>query len=280
MEKYDINMNGLLNKISNLKNASLAFACVSVLSLQACHDSKANNDNSGDNSSATLPKEALTKLMKTFAEDDASGFAALCVFPIQRPYPLKDIQDSVSMVDYYPVLVDDSLKTIMSHSQIDDWVNYGWRGWSLRESKPIWYDDGVQFIDYVSPAENGLRNILAREEIMSLAPQFRDGWTPVATLQQTDGNNIFRIDSQGDVFRLMQFSSAMQAHGEPTLLLTGSLRNEGTADSPVFEFFGSNGVKAVYMPDSEPPVCIYVTKPKDVENGYPVVTAYWRDIIN
>ena len=272
-------MNGLLYKISNLKNTSLVFACVSVLSLQACHYSKANDDKPGDSISEQLPSEALTKLMKTFAEDDAPGFAALCVYPIRRPYPLKDIPDSVSLVDYYPVLVDDSLKTIMSHSKIEDWENYGWRGWSLRDSQPIWYDDGVQFIDYVSPAENGLRNILAREEIMSLAPQFRDGWTPVATLQQTNGSKIFRIDSQGDLFRLMQFDSAMHAHGEPSLLLTGSLRNEGSADSPVFEVSGSNGVKAVYMPDSEPPVCIYVTNPKDVENGYPVVTAYWRDII-
>lgn len=278
-EKIYSKMNSLLYKISNLKNASLAAVCISALALQSCHDSRANNESLHEAFSEPRPEEALTKLMASLAKDDAPGFAALCSYPIRRPYPLKDIADSVSMVDYYPVLVDDSLKGIMKRSNLDDWEYFGWRGWSIGQSHPIWFDDGVQFIDYVSPAENGLKSILAREEIMSLAPQFRDGWSPVATLVQTDGETVFRIDSNGDVFRLMKFDSPKMAHGEPTLLLTGSLHNEGTAESPVFEFFGSNGIKAEYLPDSEPPVCVYVTNPKESRKAYPVAPAYWRDII-
>lgn len=269
----------LLNRYSSLKLMTAAFILISGMSLQSCHDAKARQDNSENDIAGLRPDDALTKLTRSLAEGDAPGFAALCVYPIRRPYPLKNINDSVSMVDYFPILVDDSLRSVFRTSSLEDWQSYGWRGWSLTDSRPLWYDEGVQIIDYVSPAENGLKSILAREEIMSLLPKFREGWRPVSSMVQTDGDRIFRIDTNGETFRLMQFDDAASAGGEPSLILFGSLRHEGTADYPIFEFSDSKGRKAEYLPDSEPPVYIYVTGSGIEDQSIPVVPAYWRDII-
>ena len=59
--------------------------------------------------------------MRALADGDAAGFASLCVYPIVRPYPLKDIEDSLSMVDYFPILVDAPLREKMKKGKVGDW---------------------------------------------------------------------------------------------------------------------------------------------------------------
>lgn len=224
------------------------------------------------------PDKEIRNLMETLRKGDAPGFAALCVYPIPRPYPLRDIADSTAMVEYFPVMVDDSLQNIMSRTRVDDWESFGWRGWSMRDSQPVWYDEGVLFVDYESKAERALQKILAREELMTLASEYRDGWTPVATLAEARGSQIFRIDSKGDVYRLMGFVDSSAIGGKPYLLLDGSMTEEGTAESQIFRFSG-DGVNAEYIPDAEPPAYITMSTPNgssDIE----VTPVYWRDLVN
>ncbi len=273
-------MNNLIKNRLGWNWGIIAGLCLASASLTACHDAKAEKDSSQSVSSQERPDAALKELMRTISESDAPGFAAICVYPIERPYPLKSIDDSVSMVDYFPLLVDDSLRNIMMYSKLDDWDNYGWRGWSIGDSKPVWFDDGVQMIDYSSPAETGLRKILAREEIMSLAPQYREGWTPVMTLIEIDGDKIFRIDSQRDTYRLMGFDKAEKVREIPSILLIGNVTTEGSAGSPVYAFADSTGTEAEYLPDAEPPASIYIRNNKQKkENSYKVRRGYWRDIL-
>lgn len=273
-------MNKLINNKLVWKLGILTGMCLSSVALSACHDAKAEKESSDTAYTATRPDAALKELMRAISESDAPGFAAICIYPIERPYPLKSIEDSVSMVDYFPVIVDDSLKTYISKSKLDDWENYGWRGWSIGDSKPLWFDEGVQIIDYISPAETGLRKILAREEIMSLAPQYREGWTPVMTLIEIDGDKVFRIDSHKDTYRLMGFDKAEKVRDIPSILLIGNVTTEGSAGSPVYAFSDSTGMEAEYLPEAEPPVSIYIRNPKQKkEISFRVRRGYWRDIL-
>lgn len=223
------------------------------------------------------PDNALRELMRSLREADAPGFAALCVYPIPRPYPLREIDDSVAMVEYFPVMVDDSLRNVMRRASLDDWESFGWRGWSMRDDQPVWYDEGVLFVDYESKAESALRKILAKEEMMTLAPEYRDGWTPVTALAETDGPMVFRIDRNGDVYRLMGFSGVEDISLKPDLLLDGSMEEEGSARSQIYVFADGN-TKAEYIPDAEPPVYITITSPKETQT-IDVRPVYWRDII-
>ncbi len=261
------------------KIIAVAAVIFSSLSCVSCHDANANKESVESSLGDPRPDEALTKLMKSLAEGDAPGFAALCVYPIVRPYPLKAIDDSIAMVDYFPILADESLKDYMKKAKLEDWESYGWRGWSIGDEMPLWFDDGVQIIDYVSPAESGLQKILAREEIMSLAPQFRDGWTPVMTLVEINGDRVFRIDEKEDAYRLMGFEKAEQMRDIPSILMTGSMTTEGSAEVANYAFADSTGNKAEFIPDSEPPR-IFITNPKlKKEDSYEVRSAYWRDIL-
>lgn len=255
----------------------LASMCLSSVALTSCHDAKAEKDASCEEQ---RPDAALKELMRSLAENDAPGFAALCVYPIPRPYPLKSIDDSVSMVDYFPIIADDSLRGYIRKAKLDDWKSYGWRGWSVGDSRPIWYDEGVQIIDYVSPAESGLKKILAREEIMSLAPQFREGWTPVMTLIEIDGDKVFRIDSKDDSYRLMGFDKAEHMRDIPSILMIGSISTEGSAGYAIYAFSDSTGSQAEFIPDAEPPVKIFIKHPKmKKEDSYEVRQGYWRDML-
>ena len=263
------------------KSLILVGVCISSLAFNSCHDAKAEKESSDSSYSDSRPDDALNELMRTFAENDAPGFAALCVYPIPRPYPLKSIDDSVSMVDYFPIIADEYIRDYMKKSKLKDWERYGWRGWSVGDDCPVWYDDGVQFIEYVSPAESGLQKILAREEIMSLAPQYRDGWTPVMTLIQTDGDKVFRIDSKDDSYRLMGFNRAEDMRDAPSILLKGSVSTEGSAGYATYAFSDSIGnIKAEFMPDAEPPLKINIRHPKlKKEDSYEVRNGYWRDLL-
>lgn len=268
----------LISKISVFKIATVGMLLAPVL--LSCRDAKAGKDNNSAEIVIPRPDEELTELTRSLAEGDAAGFAALCAYPIPRPYPLKDIEDSVSMVDYFHILVDDSLITIFKNSDLDDWENYGWRGWSIAGSTPLWYDEGVQLIDYVSPAEAGLQRILAREEIMSLSPQFRDGWTPVITLIETDGDRVFRIDSKGTTFRLMGFDRAEHLGEAPALLLSGTVTTEGSANLPLYTFSNSEGMQAEFIPDAEPSATIFLKHPQSgKEDTCNVRPGYWRDLL-
>lgn len=278
----DMNISNISNKkISH--RALLAFASATALisscTLASCHDANASKDSAESSLGEPRPDDALNKLMRSLADGDAPGFAALCVYPIQRPYPLKDIEDSLAMVDYFPVLVDDAFKDRMAKADVKDWENYGWRGWSIGDDNALWFDDGLWAFSYLSPAESGLQKILAREEIMTLAPEYREGWTPVAAMAQSDGGSIFRIDSKGDEYRLMKFDDPADVMRTPNLLLIGSLRTEGSADSRIFEFSEKGGVKAEYLPDAESDLFVYITGPRSTADSIPVRPAYWREII-
>lgn len=260
--------------------ATIGLATILAFSSACGNNAKADGDISAHDMETERPDSQLSDLMRSLADGDASGFAALCTYPIQRIYPLRCIEDSSSMVDYFPIMVDDSLRKIAKSSSPKDWLNYGWRGWALGDSTILWFDDGLQFVDYESKAETGLRKMLAKNEIMTLSPELREGWIPVETLVETDGNRVFRIDTNDDVFRLLEYEKEGDLRGNPVLMLIGSMSTEGSAGYRVFVFSDSVGkTKAEYLPDSEPPVKIDITTPDKKLKSHHVRRGYWRDLV-
>ena len=267
------------NYKKNYRCSGLSALCLSaaVAFATACGN-KAGAGEPCDDPDVQRPDSSLSLLVRALAHDDARAFASICSYPLHRNYPLKDITDSTAMVDYFHVMVDDSLRRIARDSRLDDWKYYGWRGWAFGDSTLIWYDDGIQFVEYESVAETGLRRLLAREEIMSLPPQLRESWTPVETLVQADGDRIFRIDRDGGRFRLMCYDGPVGMRDMPSLLLTGGMDVEGTVGSRIYNFRDSAGNEVRYMPDDLPPVKIeFLAGVSD--SAYTVVRAYWRDYL-
>ena len=257
---------------------ALFILAMATVPLSACGDSKAKKNAGSDDTDSRIKSE-LRELTRTITEGDASGFAAMCDYPIERPYPLKAIENAEEMTRYFPILADDSLRNIMRNAGPDDWEAYGWRGWSLSECQPLWYDGGVEIINYESGKEREMRGQLAREEIRTLAPEYREGWTPVTTLIETDGKRIFRIDQSGDVYRIMGFPDPTYAHGVPELLLNGIMESEGSAALRYYIFDDNAGSTAEYTPDGELPLRIWLTRPQAGNDTVVVTAGYWRDYV-
>lgn len=219
--------------------------------------------------------------------DSASQFAATINYPLQRPYPLPDIIDSAQMVNYYPIMVDDSLKNMVKESPDSLWNEEGWRGWTLDDGSYLWIDSGkVYQINYISKRENQLLDSLRREEIATLDPSLRSGWIPVLCVIDSVNDRIFRIDSDETVtppqYRLAGYSSGTDLSGIPTMVLYGTLDLDGSMANRFYHFEDSVGNQADFSPDivSEEdtvPELYLVTRGK--HKTFKVKPGYWLDHI-
>lgn len=254
----------------------MAMATAMLSAMAACGDAKG-----GNKSNAAMeqhrPDKALASLMQSISEGDAQKFASFCIYPIDRPYPIRAIGDSATMVDYFPILADAKLKDRIRKAKVDDWDFRGWRGWALGDSAILWYDEGLEFIDYESQAETGLRKILAREEIMSLHPELRGDWTPMETMVEIGGDRVFRIDADKNGYRLLEYDRPENMRQLPAMVMTGEMNTEGSAELITYIFTDSIGNTAEYSPDMEPPVKVIITSPKGHRKEYNVRRSYWRD---
>ncbi len=259
---------------------ALIFAILTVTVVSCGNDRK-----KGVTDPESLPEE-VRPVAIAIISDSPAAFSAAVTYPIERPYPLRDIPDSAAMVDYYPVMVDDSLKKVVKESPDSLWNQAGWRGWTLDDGSWIWIDNGkVYAVNYLSKKEHEMLDSLRKEEISSLEPALRDGWIPVLCVVDTLEGNIFRIDSDSiadnRVYRLAGYRTGTDLSGAPSLILYGSLNLEGSMGNRFYHFTDSLGNNAEYTPDvveddSIPEIeVIHQGNPK----RYKVKPTYWLDHI-
>lgn len=234
---------------------------------------------------STLPED-VRPVAEAIIEDSPQKFASAVSYPLERPYPLKNVKDSAEMVKYYPQIVDKSLKKVVNEAPDSAWQEAGWRGWTLANGGYFWIDGGkIYSMDYVSEEENVMLDSLRHEEISTLEPSMQAGWTPVMCVIDTVNGAIFRIDAQDytnpPIYRLCGYADTTDLSSAPNLVLYGHLDLEGTMGNRFYEFTDSLGeTTAYYSPDivsddEEEPV-IEVDR-KGVMKKYPAKPDYWLD---
>lgn len=232
----------------------------------------------------SLPK-AVKDLVRAVADGDSMKFASLVSYPLQRPYPLRDIQNDSDMMTYYRRLVDDSLKSEIIGSGPEFWQNYGWRGMALKDGQFLWVDDFVYDVPYLSKQEIADRDSLIADEMNSLDASLR-GWRPETCLRSEEDGSVFRIDSRKDkrgilLYRMAIYASGADLHAKPQQVMTGHKQVEGTAGTVTYNFIGRDGGQVIYaadVPDGSQPQVIYLA-PDSTETAVPVARAYWRDLL-
>ena len=244
----------------------------------SCNREKERKDTS------SLPEE-VRPIADAIIDDSPTKFAAVVSYPMERPYPLKNVKDSAEMVKYYPKIVDKTLKKAVEEAPDSVWQNQGWRGWTLSNGSYFWIDDGkIYAMSYVSKEENTMLDSLRNEEISTLEPSMQAGWSPVLCVIDTVSNAIFRIDSQEDtnppIYRLAGYADTTDLSASPNIILYGHLDLEGTMGNRFYEFTDSIGdVTAHYAPDAvsdeEEPVIEVDTKGN--MKKYPAKPDYWLD---
>lgn len=263
----------------NVMRTMLLLATVStLLALCACV---------GD--TGRLPED-VKRVVEAVKSNEPQKFAAICSYPVERPYPLRDVADAHEMEEYYKVLVDDSLRRAITKAPAAAWSELGWRGWTLDDGKYLWIDSTVYNISYISSAEKELIRTLSEEEIKSLPKDLRAGWHPATCLRDMQEGTVYRIDVNDNptapadsLYRLCIYPPEYKLEENPKAVLTGELKMEGSAGVRTFYFRNGNGDSLEYSPDDtddeEAPNIIW--KPTD---GTPVSCrvqkAYWRDLIH
>lgn len=169
----------------------LSFLLIAPVLLSGCGKPAGKDGTTLETDSVPAPVE---KIMAAVSADDSVGFASMVSYPLQRPYPLKDIETPEEMKSYYKTLVDDSLHNVMKKARHSDWSEAGWRGWTLDNGQYVWVGDSLYEVTYVSLREDSLRKALQAREIASLAPSLRKGWRPEFVMQDPDAGTLYRID--------------------------------------------------------------------------------------
>lgn len=258
-----------------------------VAGLAACGHSKAGTPQSQESveiaDTLTPLPPVVGKLAASMVNGDAPAFASVVDYPLARPYPLKPVRDSVEMVDYFPVMVDDSIRNVVSRATRADWSLLGWRGWTLDGGQYLWVEDKLYSYPYLSEAELGLLKLVRRRDMATLPPDLRRDWKPVMCFVSDSGKEVFRIDERGDsgLYRLLVYDTPKHLNGNPAMNLEGRMRQEGTMQNRIFTFRGSNGEEAeLYADDAQEcqPGLTLRQGPESRPRNILLLPSYWLDL--
>lgn len=192
--------------------------------------------------------DELKTLMGSIVHGEKEIFASIVSYPLERMYPLHDIQDSASMVSYFDTLVDDSLCTVLKNTRVSDWSEFGWRGYSFMNGEYLWWDGALTGVNYYSQAELKLRDALVQRELATLSPELTEGeWTVYECLIPSDSPycairlDVLPMEDEEDQYRLAFYERGADLNAEPALVLTGSYNTEGSMGIQNFYFADSSG---------------------------------------
>lgn len=234
----------------------------------------------------SLPPD-IQNLVKSVAMSDSDSFASMVLYPLQREYPLHNIDNEKQMLEYYSVIMDDTLKSVITDNPGANWHEFGWRGWSVGDGSYIWYSDGIYAIPYMSAQEVSKRAALVKAEMQSLAPALRFGWEPVGCYKSIESDSIFRIDKQiksddATTYRLAVYTASSQMRAMPSLLMLGYRTVEGSAMIETFVFSDKSGITMSLTPDMTDEngnPAFTLTTTSGTEKDIVVSPAYWLDLL-
>lgn len=261
-------------------------ALLLAATLGACGNGKSGN--AATKARVDSFPEPVRPVIKAMAKNDSVKFASLVIYPLVRPYPLHDIDNAAEMQHYYPVIMDDSIKNVIASSRPSDWMQYGWRGWSLMDGQYIWVDDSIYSIPYMSKRETALRDTLVSRDLASLPGNLRAGWTPECCFRQKDGTHIYRIDrstatGQKPTYRLLMYTDTDRMRGEPARNLRGYREAEGSMVIITYYFKTPDGSNVIVTPDpvDSPYPTLEIENENDITSGSSIdlLKSYWLDLL-
>lgn len=214
-----------------------------------------STDKTSNNEARSDAEDYRNAIKTAIMHGDAPSFASRARYPIFREYPLRDIEDSASMVTYFHCMADDSLKRVFEDSTLDDWTEIGWRGTTLYDGSYIWCDEGIIYaIPYQSKMEKSMLDSLRYADMATLPEYLISGWLPETCLVDSTGT-VYRIDKKLSeepddspaTCRLLVYPKGQSRYKtSPAKLLYGALVYQGTASAPEYTFEDTDGAKWIY----------------------------------
>lgn len=270
------------------KTTTISLALITIFSIVCCsHKPKVDSEDLSIvkevEANDTLP-ESVKKFVKALATNDSDAFAEMVSYPLQRPYPLRNIDDAKQMRVYFHQMVDDSLRNIVKKAKPHRWKEFGWRGWSLDDGSYVWIDESVYSMQYISQKEQKTIDSLTNEEIKTIEPSIREGWKPIMCMLNSDNGRVYRVDSSNKSedsdtrhYRLVVYEGHSDLRGLPAELLDGIMEMDGSAGTALYKFHSTDGREVILepeAPDSSNPVLL---EPND--SSVVLERAYWHELV-
>ena len=267
-----------------LRTISLSFITAMAVAGVSCQNSGHLEADGSVYSDSIISR--ITKVRHCITEGTPSEVASVFTYPVLRPYPLRDIVDSSAMLDYLNVMVDDSLKAIISSVAPEDWLPLGWRGYTPTDDGDVlMWDGGIYDFNYVSSKESKLREELSRKEIESLHPSLRKGWKPYYCMKSVTDGRLFRIDTAENdtakngegLLRLRAYAPNSSLSDMPEMNLRGHMISEGSEGNRVLHFSAGDTILDFILDLSDDSRSqIEIVKGGEYTSSY-VTPIYWRD---
>lgn len=269
-----------------MRNIAMAFAA--IILLVSCNG---NNHNSSENDiDDNYYSPMLQQIDSSIINNDAEAFASMTSYPIIRPYPIKDITDSATMVAYFPTIVDDSLRNMVRNKGLDGWQTMGWRGIMFNNGE-LWADTYIIAINYISKSEQALLDSLRAQEAASLHPSLNAiDFIPVMCIKDSDTNAIYRIDycypdsNRFNTYRLAAYKNGSHLSGKPDVVLDGYLDIQGSSAVHYYNFGPDSVGKQIYFSidyhEYTEPIYGNVNLSGHSIETHKFKLAYWLDYVN
>ena len=261
--------------------------------------------NKSDSSASSVATDSLpvdvSDIVNAVATDDSSKFSSHVNYPLERPYPLKDINNEDEMKAYYNVMVDDSLKNVITKSSNNDWTASGWRGWTVKDGQYLWIDGDIYEVNYLSPREKSIKDSLVRREKASLPPALAKGWVPEWVMEDVLEGTVYRIDadsltisaakgiqvSEGGEYRLSIYRRGRDLRSNPERVVKGKRRMDGSVGNVNYYFDNHSPVElsdsAEYVielySETGSPRLYHRKKKGETQIDHELKKVYWLDIV-
>ncbi|MFB2652704.1 hypothetical protein [Shewanella seohaensis] len=169
---------------------------------------------------------------------DRQAIAEQISYPLQREYPLPDVQNPQQLLTRFQQVFDSKLLSQIANSTTENnWETMGWRGIMLDHGS-VWLDfDGkISGINYQSPEEAKLRDELIAQQKAMLHESVREFASP--ELAWETERFIIRVDAlDRQQYRYAAWSKGKSLSEKPDLVLKkGKLVLDGNGGNHSFQF--------------------------------------------
>ena len=216
----------------------------------------------------TIPIDRYHQMIiDAIARGDKKLFAKMVCYPLERQYPVPDIENEEQMVRYFDTLFDMPFRKEIAKLDSSSWECIGWRGFMILDGE-IWNTDPCIFVNYSSPTEQRYAEQLKKADMARLHPLLQGDWVPldcylIDNSESPDFEYSYaRIDVSADQIdmakpacRLALFKKGSSASDAPAMVLMG-----------IHDFDGSMGIESFSFESDEYSIVI---DPAFMEDGKP-----------
>ena len=181
---------------------------------------------------------AIRQFMYWIETDNREALSRNVEYPINREYPIPDIENAEEFIERYDEIFDDQLIGMIVNSDLGkDWKGAGWRGVMLKLGQ-VWlhYDGKLHAINYKSEFEKAKQTELIDLDRKRLHPCVRKFRHPV--FEWKTKSYIIRVDDMDDWdYRYSSWSIDKKLSDKPDLVIyNGEYHPQGSGGNHNYDF--------------------------------------------